>query len=207
MAFALNRWNEDRKDRNSEHKILLEIQHGLKSDLNDIGTNIWGHQKGLQACDAFVLAINGQEIDSVAFHYHHLFRDYVSIQNRSGYEALRSNGLQLVENDSLRSAIINLYDFNYEILEKLEESYQEMQYFSNYFEDMNEILIEHMQVDSAGNLTGFKIGDELEEGQRKYLLNQLNRIKENRAFVTDIYQLCLEEVKALDGMIRDEIES
>ena len=32
-AFALNNWNDNRKDQNAEQKILIEIKNGLEKDL------------------------------------------------------------------------------------------------------------------------------------------------------------------------------
>ena len=39
-AFALNNWNENRKGRDAEDKILAEIYNGLRKDLSDIDMNI-----------------------------------------------------------------------------------------------------------------------------------------------------------------------
>ena len=36
LAFALNNWNEDRRDGLSETKILQEVKNGLQLDLHDI---------------------------------------------------------------------------------------------------------------------------------------------------------------------------
>ena len=35
-AFALNSWNENRRDYNAETKILSEISNGLQKDIKDI---------------------------------------------------------------------------------------------------------------------------------------------------------------------------
>ncbi|MEL6135104.1 MAG: hypothetical protein AAFR59_17230, partial [Bacteroidota bacterium] len=53
MAFALDTWNESRRDELSETKILLEIRHGLELDLMDIEQNITGHHQGLKGCAYF----------------------------------------------------------------------------------------------------------------------------------------------------------
>ena len=39
-AFALNNWNDNRRDANSENKILVEISNGLEKDLVDIQLNV-----------------------------------------------------------------------------------------------------------------------------------------------------------------------
>ena len=41
-AFALNNWNDNRKDSLAESKILLEILNGLEKDKKDIELNVKG---------------------------------------------------------------------------------------------------------------------------------------------------------------------
>ena len=52
-AFALNNWNQNRRDDYSENKILIEISNGLEKDLDDIKENISGHKRGISACKYF----------------------------------------------------------------------------------------------------------------------------------------------------------
>ena len=129
-AFALSNWNDNRKDSLSENKILTEISNGLEKDLDDIKLNIGGHKTGISACNYFrdVFAGKNIEADSLMFHYFNLTRDFVSIQNTAGYETLKSKGLELIKNDSLRLKIISLYEYDYNTLRKLEEEYTEMQF-------------------------------------------------------------------------------
>lgn len=41
IALGINNWNEIRKEKNIENKILVEISKGLKQDLIDIKDNIY----------------------------------------------------------------------------------------------------------------------------------------------------------------------
>ena len=43
-----------------------------------------------------VLANNTAQTDSFLIHYFNLTRDFISIQNTSGYETLQSKGLELI---------------------------------------------------------------------------------------------------------------
>jgi hypothetical protein len=66
-------------------------------------------------------------LDSVRQYYFLLTRDFVSIQSTSGYETLKSKGLELIKNDSLRTKIISLYEYDYKTLTQVEEEYNELQ--------------------------------------------------------------------------------
>jgi len=174
--------------------------------LLDVRMNLAGHRNGMRVCDLLNRVVHGEQVDSIGILYKMVFRDYVSIQNRSGYEALRSNGLELVENDSLRTAIISLYDFNYEVIEKLEEDYEEMQYFGNYYERINDLLLPYMQIDSNGVILNINI-EVIAEEDKKFLLNQLFMIKGNREYTVLYYSETQKKIAELDEMIKEELEA
>ena len=208
LAFTLNRWNEDVKDRKSEAKILSEIKNGLELDLSDIDGNIAGHQRGVLATQFFRNYINNVPIgqDSAALAYFVLWRDFVSIQNKSGYESLKSKGLEIVLNDSLRFDIIALYDFHYEILEKLEEGYSEMQYNETYFDPMNDILAEYLEFDEAGQISAMNQPVSLTLQERNKIMVYLQRMEFNRNFILGQYLNVKDRVSALIEDINQELE-
>ena len=123
LPFALNNWNDNRRDRIAENKILTEISIGLEKDLEDIKLNAEGHKFGIKACNYFRKMASQQDVnsDSSLYHYFNLTRDFISIQNIAGYETLKSRGLELIQNDSLRQCIISLYEYDYITLRKFEE--------------------------------------------------------------------------------------
>jgi len=207
MAFGLDKWNENRRDRLSETKILQEIRHGLALDLLDMEQNIRGHRQGIKACVYFRKMISGGEAspDSLGFHYYAILRDYISIQNASGYESLKSKGLELIENDSLRLHIISLYDFHYQFLEKLEENYSENQFDKSYFHRINDILTDHMAFDSSGRMTALAQPLPLSSKEKAALHLYVNRIQFNRQFVIKLYFSTKEKIQELIEEIDEDI--
>ena len=101
IALSINNWNDDRINKKIEHKILEEISIGLNQDLSDIELNINGHVAGLKACEYFLKIVNNEQVatDSIKYYYHYLTRDFISVQNISGYESLKSKGLELIRDD------------------------------------------------------------------------------------------------------------
>ena len=199
LAFAMSNWGENRRENLAETKILAEIKNGLKLDLFDVDQNIKGHKKGIKTCNYFRKLIKDPNIqaDSVANNYFYLFRDFISIQNKSGYESLKSRGLGLIKNDSLRLEIISLYDFYYEIIEKLEENYDEMQFNKNYFLEINSLLSEYMDFDEKGDLIKINHPKNLTTKEKKKLLSYLWRIENNREYVLNYYGLMKEKLNHL----------
>ncbi len=208
-AFALNNWNENRRDHNSQIKILTEIYNGLEKDLIDIRTNISGHKKGIQACEVFNRAIAGQEFikDSLYLYYFVITRDFITVQNIAGYETLKSKGLELIENDSIRYEIISLYEYDYNTLRKFEEEYYEMQFEKNYFKELNTAISPNFITNAEGNLAGIKSPLEIPENERKKILWYLVKIKTNREFILKYYTDIELKVQAIREKINKEIKS
>ncbi len=207
-AFALNNWNENRREDRAESKILIEISNGLKKDIDDIRINEGGHRHGVLACKYWRKIIQGEEVaqDSLPIYYVGLTRDFTSLQNSSGYETLKSKGLELIENDSLRFQIISLYEYEYYTLKKLEESYEETQFHKNYYSDLSHLLAPNFVFDKKGNIVSFKKPMAISEADKNILLSHLFKIEINRMFVLDYYQKVLKKVMKLQVDIAKELD-
>lgn len=207
-AFALNNWNDNRRDHLSETKILAEIKNGLHLDLEDIKGNTLGHEFGVRACQVFRDVIENRPIaqDSIGLHYIFLLRDYTSIMNSSGYESLKSKGLEIIQNDSLRFRIISLYDYNYQILYKLEEAAPEMRSFVNYYNPIHQILSPYLTYNERGILRSVKQPLNLSKAEKSIVYDALWRMENNRRFKRFRYQQTVEDIKSLIQQIEFELE-
>lgn len=206
-AFALTNWNENRNNRHSEQKILIEIKNGIGIDKKDFEGNIMGHKLSLRANHLFRELLKGETIpqDSIDIYYTTLFRDYTPVINRSGYESLKESGLKTISNDSLRFQIIELYDYYYSILEILDKV-NEMQSFENYFASINSLLHPYMDFDKEGNLIKIDQPKDLSETNRKEILSYLWRLESNRAYKLKRYESILKIMEKTKDNINLEIE-
>lgn len=188
-AFALSNWNEARRDKNTENKILTEIYHGLEKDLEDIKVNMFGHEIGNDAVVYFKNLIANKPVsqDSFKIYYFTLTRDFISIQNTSGYETLKSKGLEIIKDDSLRTKIISLYEYDYNILRKLEEDYFEMQFYENYFQEINRSIAKNLKFDENKNMIGINTPLKISKDEEKIVLTYLYKIQTNRNFILSLY--------------------
>jgi len=207
-AFALDHWNDNRRDRHSEQKILREVRNGLLLDLQDIANNKTGHRYGIRTCHYFRDLLNQKSVaqDSVAFMYTILLRDFNTIFNKTGYESLKSKGLEIVRNDSVRFQIISLYDYYYQILYKIEEEAHEMQSFKSFFGPINDALSPYMEFDEQGNLVAFNTPVDLEPANYNAIMSYLWRIENNRKFKMARYHLVEQKVQQLIDAIESELE-
>ncbi|MFY0627440.1 MAG: hypothetical protein JXR07_14155 [Reichenbachiella sp.] len=207
-AFSLNNWNENRKAKMSGSKILMEISNGLEKDVEDIRHNEYGHQQGINACEFFRDVVAGKKVntDSLMVYYYALTRDYVSIQNTAGYETLKSRGLELIKNDSLRLQIISLYEYNYNILKKLEEEYYEMQFQENYFFEINKSLAPYFLFDDKKEVVGIDLPLKFSGTEENTLLLYLWKIQRNRVYILDYYSEVENKISKIQFQINEELE-
>ena len=201
-AFALNNWNENRRDRIAAGKIMIEISNGLQKDIIDIKTNMGGHFEGIAACKYWRKLINQEEvnIDSLGGYYQSLTRDFISAQNPSGYETLKSRGLELIQNDSLRLDIISLYEYDYDALRTLEEEYYEMQFQENYFKAFNGFIASSLVFDQHGNIIDIQRPLILSAHDKNIFMTYLLKIQINRDFILRYY-------KGLEAKLEQLIEA
>lgn len=206
-AFALNNWNDNRRDHHAEVKILTEIKNGLEKDIEDVRVNVSGHEVSIEACGYFSRLLTADSIaqDSFPQYYFELTRDYVTIKNNSGYESLKSKGLNLLNNDSLRYKIISFYEYDLAVLEKFEEEYEEMQYYKNYFPLINEIIAPHLTFLPTGAVN-IKLPLQITDKERHTLHSLLWRIHINRRFILMAYKDVEEKIMELVKEIEMEIE-
>ena len=207
FAFALNNWNENRRDHRAEAKILTEISNGLQKDLDDIHINILGHKEGIKACKFWRGIVTNEIItpDSLNQYYFNLTRDFFSSQNVSGYETLKSRGLELIRNDSLRFHIISLYEYDYDALKNLEETYYEMQFQENYYKEINGFIAGNFEFDKKGNIASLDLPLNLTRKEKNIFLSYLWKIQVNRAFILRYYDAIEKKVNLLMKDINREI--
>ena len=199
-AFALNNWNDTRKGNIAEEKILTEIYDGLEKDLIDINGNVDGHKQGINAVIYFRNLIAKKKVsnDSLAQYYFTLTRNFFLLQNTSGYETLKSRGLEIIGDDSLRSSIISIYEYEYSILRKLEEAYSEMQFHEHYFKEINQILARSFIFDkNKKSIIGIETPLKISKNEEKILLTYLWKIQTNRKFTLKCYAQTKEKIEKI----------
>jgi hypothetical protein len=168
-----------------------------------------GHELGLKASHYWRNYINGDTVntDSVVVYYFSLLRDFISVQNTSGYENLKSRGLELIQDDSLRNAIIALYEYDYNTLKTFEEEYNETQFHSNYFKELNQYIAPQLVFDAKGRIVGLDQPLVMDESERKVALSYLWKIEGNRQFTLSLYGQIKANIQALKKRLEGSFET
>ncbi len=121
IALQINNWNEDKKRRNTEVNLLLELKDNLTTDLHDIRYNINEDSETLLS-NEIILDQFEKKIpfhDSLSKHYGGLQRTSTFVENISAFENLKTLGFDLISNDTLRRKISNLYSARYNYIDEI----------------------------------------------------------------------------------------
>jgi len=112
IALQINNWNEDRKTRQKERKILLELKDNLEQNLVFFqwDREVKIHREIRMIDSIFHCMDTNTNHDSLAF-----WMKYISLPDKievasSGFESLKSIGYDLIQSDTLPQEIISLYD-------------------------------------------------------------------------------------------------
>jgi len=114
IALQINNWNNNNQLRVLERKYLTEIKNSLESDLPDIQFNLDFNESRLKSNEIILQYMNREIIysDSLKFHFGNLIYTTRTLVNDGAFETLKSRGLEIITNASLRQNIISLYSFS-----------------------------------------------------------------------------------------------
>jgi hypothetical protein len=126
LALQVNNWNELNKEADFERKVLDEINSGLNKEIRDLKTGIDWNEGAISSCNTILNHLN----EGLPYH-DSLDRDFsFSLQwwypnlNNHAYESLKSHGLHLIRNDSIRDALGSIYEYKYlEVLNNRQDEY------------------------------------------------------------------------------------
>jgi hypothetical protein len=125
IALQLNNWNTDNKASVEEIELLAEMKFNLEKDLKDC---LWNINKNKELYKSNLIVLNQIEerkpfVDSLYLHYGNLLGTTTQLRNLSAYDHLKSKGMNLIKNDSLRQQITTVYSARYYYIEMKELQY------------------------------------------------------------------------------------
>jgi len=115
IALQINNWNENRKIQQREVQILNEIKSDLSQTKKDIEEAVTRHKEVLATnkygLDAILL--KRPYSDSIYGAFADASKEFEIVPKTSGFENLKTIGLNTISNDSLRIAISNIFQLRF----------------------------------------------------------------------------------------------
>lgn len=125
IALSINNWNERRKTKKFEHEILKDITNGIEGNYFQIDLSLRNNNASIKSAKIILNALenNLPYNDSLDLHFSKSI-SWVSVKfNNNGYESLKSYGVNLITNDTIRD-IVNIYNIGWmETLAERQENY------------------------------------------------------------------------------------
>jgi hypothetical protein len=197
IAVAINNSNEDKKLDRLEIKYLTEIKNNLSSDLADIDFNINFNASKLRSNQVVLQYLNRevQVIDSLDFHLSNLPFSTRTLVNSSGYENLKSKGLEIISNDSLRIKITTLYEFTIHNAVDFETKDDHPFQYDIFIPAVFNVLgLENMKMNDNNPSGSAKLNDSRDKEKDNLLKNAINTNILMRTLMLNTYTSLKQEV-------------
>ena len=129
IALQINNWNQGRIDTQKEINHLKNIQRNLNDDLiNQISPCIERTERQIQAFELLetgLYARNEISNDSIRQLFFQMLGSWDLILNTVAFENLKSSGLDILSNDSIKLELLTLYGNNYQYVKDLQDYYEQ----------------------------------------------------------------------------------
>jgi len=115
IALQINNWNEFRKERKIEKKLIVELHLTIKNNHKDLVGGLGRWQSTTDAIDLILQVIDEKHPyhDSLAYQFykaHQKRGNNLNSLNFSGYKELENKGFNVITNKNLQEGVINLFD-------------------------------------------------------------------------------------------------
>jgi hypothetical protein len=198
LAFWVSQWKAHSDSQVKEKFLLQEIQHELQVNIEDLKTNLSGHSSSLASAKYFKRYYQNDttNLDSLYSHFHVLLFDLLSIQHTAAYETIKAQGLESILDDSLRLHIADLYDFDFEVVQKMEDQYKPVDFFDVYYHPMLSILSKCYDFSKpTGTNRHIMFVSKLPKQEQALLHAWLRRIMNDHYFMQLTYQATIKKAE------------
>ncbi|MDF1697901.1 MAG: DUF6090 family protein [Saprospiraceae bacterium] len=148
IAVTINNANEAVKTERVETQTLIEIKTSLQKNLDEVLKMKKAHGEQIEIFDRLLkhLKANHPYHDSLDMYFGRFYNYYTPLFDYAPYETLKSRGVELIQNDTVKNEIINVYEkVIYRITDGLGKFEDEnnagliMPFFAKHFEIYNAI--------------------------------------------------------------------
>lgn len=127
IALQINNRNEFYKTKQKEFALLTELKQNLKDDSAKLSEILVANEDRIRSNEIVKYSFESKLPwhDSLKYHFGNTWGNWQLTENTSTWENLKSIGLDLISNNSLRNSISELYSTKYIYLENLEKGFDD----------------------------------------------------------------------------------
>ncbi|WP_411768962.1 hypothetical protein [Winogradskyella sp. A3E31] len=122
IALQINNWNSNRIENIAEKKALIELRKGIISDAEAMQLSLSEILSQIDKMKHLKRLLKNEDL-KYRRSLDTLFGSVYGVQairiNKAFYEDLKASGLKLIKDDNIRLNIVNLFEDNYVLLDKI----------------------------------------------------------------------------------------
>lgn len=201
LALQVNNWNEERKTRKIEKRMLEELVENLEFNTEILEKWITANRKNDRSSEIIIRALEDKlpYHDSLINHFaKSIYIGKLALISEVGYESLKNVGLEIIRNKQMKKNIVNLFEGSYQIIKsKLDvvtyTNNEAMRLQSKRFMRKQGLKFEPFDYDSLFNDHEF--------------INTLNQSRDDRGWLNNSLERGLEETQIVLQLVKDEINN
>ena len=214
LALQIDNWNDNRKTREIENKLLGELIISLNSDLNVFDINIGLHSGGSRAGGILLEYMAGD------LPYHDSLSDYFAMTynytafnpNYGAYESLKSLGVELIRSDEIRQRMLKLYEQQYKNVRQNTDLFTDQ--IMDHKLNLNETRFEEFNLFNVGKINTRKgtygghmvpVDFEALKNDKTYQYH-LRTLKRGHEFLNEYNVMVKRNVQSLIELLEEEIK-
>lgn len=199
IALQINNWNEKRKEAVFEHKVLNEIITSIHQNIFYLDRGIKTNNEAIQSCRIILNHFENDlpYSDSLDYHFSSSLQWFYPSLNNNAYESLKSYGLHLIKNDTIRETLGRIYEWKYmEILNTRQDEY--------FYGTVSPVITDLFEsYEFSGSMKPYNY-DELKKSKKyKHILRTLIS---NRKLQNQLWKGMKANRQALAEMIKKELK-
>lgn len=112
IAFYVTNWGNEIEKRNTEKEIISQIYFELNDNLIDLKNDIAIHRNALKSQTKIQKFLDSSTtvVDSLLMDFYWSTKEEYIFPNTSAFDNLKSTGMRIIQNDSLRDLITLVYN-------------------------------------------------------------------------------------------------
>ncbi|WP_019669899.1 DUF6090 family protein [Eudoraea adriatica] len=202
IALQINNWNEERRDRIIEQKVLEGLAKNLEMNIERFEKRLNNIQWYSKSGEIILSIIENkrEETDTLRQHWNPaLINGSGEIITIAGYEALKNVGFEIISNAVVKDEIINLYEDTYLLQLNLRQNWG-----TEVKPDLDKYITEHfswniISRERVPHDYHFIIND-------NYFIGLIKTAALQRAFITNALNKSLKESQRVLQLIKDELK-
>ena len=204
IALSINNWNTKENERELEIKYLNQIKSSLENSELNLTESIDRNKEILKSGELLLEHLKDKRPlnDTIIRLFIIPQYDHSIRLSTAAFENLKSDGLSLISNDSLKIAIIDIYEQEIALIQNT---------FANQIENFNTSLVgpfynKHFELDTKTNKLIYFPNNYEDLLQNREMTNMLSSVNGFRKYSIILYESVLEKIRKIIIKVDNEIK-